>query len=61
MMIWANILLKMRRRIDDELKRDRTFEDLRFLKDYDDLDEKRKNISNNAANSFFLSLFMSQN
>ena len=47
-----SILLKMRRRIDDELKRDRTFEDLRFLKDYDDLDEKRKNIKLMRQNMF---------
>ena len=38
------IMSKMRRRIDDELKRERSIDDLRFIKEFDEIEEKRQNI-----------------
>ena len=38
------IMSNMRRRIDDELRRERSIDDLRFLKEFDEIEEKRQNM-----------------
>ena len=38
------IMSKMRRRIDEELKRERSVDDIRFMREFDEIEQKRENM-----------------